>query len=157
ALSAARTAVRSAAPSAVRSAAPSAVTSGVAADLLRRLADGSVTAALAVGVAAAPGAAFPDAAQLAGPQPGDKAEGVFRLRGHVRSVADALPADVLLVPAEGVPNGLFLVEATAAGVHRVPVTSLDMTRQLCDISLDGAPGRQVAVGADAAAAIEAGL
>jgi alkylation response protein AidB-like acyl-CoA dehydrogenase len=63
----------------------------------------------------------------------------------------------LLVPAEGVPNGLYLVEAGAAGVHRSPVTSLDMTRQLCDISLDGAPARQVAAGAAAAAAIEAGL
>jgi alkylation response protein AidB-like acyl-CoA dehydrogenase len=56
-----------------------------------------------------------------------------------------------------VPNGLYLVEATAPGVHRVPVTSLDMTRQLCDVSLDGAPARQVAVGAAAAVALEAGL
>jgi alkylation response protein AidB-like acyl-CoA dehydrogenase len=139
------------------SAASSAAGSGVAADLLRRLADGSATAALACGVATAPGAAFPEAVQLAGPQPGDQAAGTFRLRGHVRSVADALAADVLLVPAEGVPNGLYLVEATAPGVHRVPVTSLDMTRQLCDISLDGAPGRQVAVRAGAGAAVEAGL
>jgi alkylation response protein AidB-like acyl-CoA dehydrogenase len=64
---------------------------------------------------------------------------------------------VLLVPAEGVPSGLYLVEAAAAEVHRVPVTSLDMTRQLCDVTLDGAAGRPVAVGADAAAAVDAGL
>jgi alkylation response protein AidB-like acyl-CoA dehydrogenase len=129
---------------------------GIAADLLRRLADGTVTAAVAVTAPAMPGDPFPVTARLSGPQPGDTA-GTFRLRGRIDSVPDALPADVLLVPAEGVPNGLYLVEATAPGVHRVPVTSLDMTRQLCDVSLDGAPARQVAVGAAAAAAIEAGL
>ena len=129
---------------------------GVAADLLRRLADGTVTAAVAVTASAMPGDRFPVAVQLSGPQPGDAA-GIVRLRGRIDSVPDALPADVLLVPAEGVPNGLYLVEVTAPGVHRVPVTSLDMTRQLCDVSLDGAPARPVAVGAAAAAAIEAGL
>jgi len=130
---------------------------GVAAELLRRLAGGAVTAALAVPVDLAPGAPFPEHARLSGTQAGDRADGTFRLSGAIRSVADALPADVLLVPAEGVPNGLYLVEATAAGVHRSPVTSLDMTRQLCDITLEGAPARQVAVGAAAAAAVEAGL
>jgi alkylation response protein AidB-like acyl-CoA dehydrogenase len=139
-------------------------TAGAAADLLRRLADGTVTAALAVPVTTAPdlspsGRASSPAAtvRLSGTRQGDATAGVFRLRGTITSVADALPADVLLVPAEGVPNGLYLVEASAPGVHRVPVTSLDMTRQLCDISLDGAPARQVAVGADAHAAVRAGL
>jgi alkylation response protein AidB-like acyl-CoA dehydrogenase len=128
-----------------------------AADLLRRLADGTVTAALATAVDLAPGAPFPADVQLSGTQAGDREGGIFRLRGTIRSVADALPADVLLVPAQGVPNGLYLVEAAAAGVHLSPVTSLDMTRQLCDISLDGAPARSLAVGAAAAAAVEAGL
>jgi len=129
---------------------------GIAADLLRRLADGTATAAVAVTASAMPGDPFPVTVRLSGPQPGD-APGTIRLRGRIDSVPDGLPADVLLVPAEGVPNGLYLVEATALGVHRVPVTSLDMTRQLCDVSLDGAPARQVAVGAAAAVAIEAGL
>jgi alkylation response protein AidB-like acyl-CoA dehydrogenase len=128
-----------------------------AADLLRRLADGTVTAALVAPVDRAPGAPFPVDVRLSGAQAGDREDATFRLRGTIRSVPDALPADVLLVAAEGVPNGLYLVEAAAAGVHRSPVTSLDMTRQLCDISLDGAPARQVAVGAAAGAAIEAGL
>ena len=130
---------------------------GLAADLLRRLAGGAVTAALAVPADLAPGARFPVDARLSGAQPGDREEGIVRLRGTIRSVADALPADVLLVPAEGVPNGLYLVEATAAGLHRAPVTSLDMTRQLCDITLDGAPARQVASGPAAGLAVEAGL
>ena len=124
-----------------------------AADLLRRMADGELTAALAVPAATLPGGPFPAAVRVAGIADG----GMTKLRGTISSVADALPADVLLVPAEGVPNALYLVEATAPGVHRTPVVSLDMTRQLCDVSLDGAPARQVAVGAAAEAAMEAGL
>jgi alkylation response protein AidB-like acyl-CoA dehydrogenase len=117
------------------------------------MADGTLTAALAVEVTARPGAQFPSAVRVAG----QSDEGTTRLRGTIFSVADALPAGVLLVPAEGVPNGLYLVEATAPGVHRTPVVSLDMTRQLCDISLDDAPGRQIAVGAAAGDAVDAGL
>ncbi len=55
------------------------------------------------------------------------------------------------------PSAVYLVEATAPGVHRTPLVSLDMTRQLCDITLDDAPARQVAVGAAAEAAVSAGL
>jgi alkylation response protein AidB-like acyl-CoA dehydrogenase len=80
-----------------------------------------------------------------------------KLRGLIRAVPDALPAGVLLVPAEGVPNGLFLVDATTPGVHRSPVVSLDMTRQLCDISLDDAEARPIAIGEAARAAVDAGL
>jgi alkylation response protein AidB-like acyl-CoA dehydrogenase len=126
-----------------------------AAELLRRMADGSLTAALAVDVTTPPGARFPATARVAGR--GDAGTGTVLLRGTIKAVADALPADVLLVPADGVPSGLYLVEATATGVHRTPVTSLDMTRQLCDISLHDAPARQVAVGAEAEAAVAAGL
>ena len=43
------------------------------------------------------------------------------------------------------------------GVHRTPLVSLDMTRQLCDITLDDALARPVAVGAAAEAAVSAGL
>jgi alkylation response protein AidB-like acyl-CoA dehydrogenase len=124
-----------------------------AADLLRRMADGAVTAALAVEFTARPGTPFPAAARIAGPG----SAGTTRLRGTIPAVADALPADVLLVPAEGVPNGLYLVEVTAPGVHRTPVVSLDMTRQLCDISLDDVPARQIVVGAGAQQAVDAGL
>ena len=141
-----------------------------AADLLRRMAEGGLTAALAIEFAARPGLTggiegqppasqqsppFPAAVRVAGP--GDLAAGTIRLRGTIPAVADALPADVLLVPAEGVPNAVYLVEATAPGVHRTPVVSLDMTRQLCDISLDDAPARQIAVAAAAEAAVDAGL
>ena len=133
-----------------------------AAGLLRQLADGSLTAALAVTASTAPGGEFPAAARVsgrgpAGSGPGGPGDGSVKLRGLIRAVPDALPAGALLVPAEGVPNGLFLVEASAPGVHRSPVVSLDMTRQLCDISLDDAEARLVVVGEAARTAVEAGL
>jgi alkylation response protein AidB-like acyl-CoA dehydrogenase len=126
-----------------------------AAALLRQLADGSLTAALAVSTATGSATPFPALARVAGR--GDAASGTVKLRGMIPAVADALPADVLLVPADGVPSAVYLVEATAPGVHRTPLVSLDMTRQLCDITLDDAPARQVAAGATAEAAVSAGL
>ena len=126
-----------------------------AAGLLRRLADGSLTAALAVTTATRSGTPFPALARVTGR--GDADSGMVKLTGTIPAVSDALPADVLLVPADGVPSALYLVEATAPGVHRTPLVSLDMTRQLCDITLDNAPARQVAVGAAAEAAVSAGL
>ena len=126
-----------------------------AADMLRRMADGGVTAALAVPFATAPGAAFPVSVRVAGPRPGDA--GIARLRGAVSGVADALPASVLIVPAEGVPNALYLVDMSSEGVSKAPVTSLDMTRQLCDLSFDDAPGTLIASGPAATKALAAGL
>jgi alkylation response protein AidB-like acyl-CoA dehydrogenase len=126
-----------------------------AAGLLRRLADGSLTAALAVTTATRSGTPFPAVARVVGQ--GDAGPGTVKLTGAIPAVTDALPADVLLVPADGVPSALYLVEATAPGVHRTPLVSLDMTRQLCDITLDGAQARQVAVGAVADAAVSAAL
>ena len=126
-----------------------------AAGLLRRLADGSLTAALAVTTATRSGTPFPALARVTGRGAADS--GTVKLTGAIPAVTDALPADVLLVPADGVPSALYLVEATAPGVHRTPLVSLDMTRQLCDITLDNAPARQVAVGAAAEAAVSAGL
>jgi alkylation response protein AidB-like acyl-CoA dehydrogenase len=128
-----------------------------AADLLAKMADGGVTAALAVPFATAPGSAFPASVRVAGPRPGDAATGVARLRGMVSGVADALPAGVLLVPADGVPHGFYLVDMAAEGVAKAPVTSLDMTRQLCDLSFDDAPATLIASGQAASRALDAAL
>jgi len=74
------------------------------------------------------------------------------LTGTVTGVADGAAADVLLVPA---PGGLYAVDA--ADARRTPVTSLDMTRRLCDVALATAPARRVAEGEDAVrAALTAG-
>jgi alkylation response protein AidB-like acyl-CoA dehydrogenase len=141
-------------------------------ELLAQVASGELTVALAVPFAMTPpGTAAPGVAPSARPPrdagqaptvrlnaagPGDEA-GTYRLTGTVAGVADALPADVLLVPADGVPYGLYAVRADAAGVTAAAVTSLDMTRQLADISLDGAPARLVASGTSAAQAVAAAL
>jgi len=130
-------------------------------DLLAGLADGSVTAALALPFAQLPPAAVPGApltvqVRLSPPQPGDPA-GTARLSGAVTGVADALPATVLLVPADGVPFGLYAVEAGAPGVTVTAVSSLDQSRQLADLSFDGALGRAVATGEAAAHAVSSAL
>ena len=128
-----------------------------ATDLLRRMADGSVTVTLAVPFACAPGSGFPVSVRVAGRRPGDAENGIARLRGTVTGVADALPASVLLVPADGVPNALYRVDMSGPGVAKAPVVSLDMTRQLCDLSFDDAPGALIAAGAAASQAVDAAL
>src|SRR6201985_3888213 len=52
-------------------------------DLLAKMADGGVPARRAVPSSTAPGAASPASVRVAGPKPGDAANGVARLRGMV--------------------------------------------------------------------------
>ncbi len=111
-------------------------------ELLPLLASGDRTAALVVPFSARTGGGFSVTAD------GD------RLTGRITSVADALPADVLLVPTA---DGLFAVDASADGVTVTPVVSLDLTRQLADVTLAGATGRRVADGDAASAAVDAAL
>jgi alkylation response protein AidB-like acyl-CoA dehydrogenase len=111
-------------------------------DLVTALATGERTAALVVPLSTAPGGA-PARVRLEG----------GRVTGAVTSVAGAVEADVLLVPADG---GLYAVDAVEAEV--TPVTSLDMTRQLADVTLDGVAGALVVADGEAAVrrALEAG-
>jgi alkylation response protein AidB-like acyl-CoA dehydrogenase len=74
-----------------------------------------------------------------------------RLTGTVTSVADALAADVLVVPTEG---GLYAVEAGDATI--TPVLSLDLTRRLADVTFSAAPARRVGGGEAVTAAWTAG-
>jgi alkylation response protein AidB-like acyl-CoA dehydrogenase len=123
-------------------------------ELLAAVADGATTAALAVPFAAAPGPRPEPTVRLGAPAPADGDPG-YRLTGTVAGVADAPPADVLLVPADGVPYGLYAVRA--ADVAMTPVVSLDMTRQLADLTLDNVPGRRVATADAAQRAVAAAL
>jgi alkylation response protein AidB-like acyl-CoA dehydrogenase len=107
-------------------------------DLLAGLAAGERTAALAVPLSTNPYGALPAVDAV-----GD------RLTGTVTSVAGALEADVLLVPAT-TADGLALHAVAAADATRAPVVSLDMTRQLADVGLDGAPATLVVADAEAA-------
>ncbi len=104
------------------------------ASLLGGLADGSRTAALLVPLTAAAASYVPSVTRTS--------EG---LNGRVPVVAGAIGADVLLVPArtrDGLDAGveLHVLEAGAAGLEVQPVISLDMTRQVADVTLtDVAP------------------
>jgi alkylation response protein AidB-like acyl-CoA dehydrogenase len=115
--------------------------------LLGRLAAGEAVAALAVPLSAAPWDGFPAAVRA-------DAEG--RLTGAVTSVPDALAADVLVVPALG-PQGPGLYEVAAGAVAVGRPVSLDLTRPLADLRLDGAAGRLLTGGDAAAAALERAL
>jgi alkylation response protein AidB-like acyl-CoA dehydrogenase len=126
------------------------------AELLAGLAAGDVTAALAVPFPAASFAVPAPTVAVGALRDGDP-PGVQRLTGTVTTLIDALPATVLLVPADGVPAALYAVPAGAEGVTLTPAVSLDMTRQLADLTLAGAPGRRIAAGDTAAAAVRAGL
>ena len=106
-------------------------------ELLRRLSAGEVVATLAAPLSTPLGAA---------PATGVRAL-AETLTGTVASVLDALPADVLLVPADG-----DLWQVAAADARITPVVSLDQTRPLADISFDAAPATRLAGGARAARA-----
>jgi alkylation response protein AidB-like acyl-CoA dehydrogenase len=124
--------------------------------LLPGLASGAVTAALAVPFAAGTRTRPTPTVRLDLPQAGDVA-GDYRLTGSVLGVADALPADLLLVPGDGVPYGLYAVVASEPGVGKRPLVSLDMTRQLCDIQFEGVRATRVASGTVAEQAVAAAL
>ncbi|GGV23152.1 acyl-CoA dehydrogenase [Streptomyces griseoflavus] len=96
--------------------------------LLASLASGRRIGALAVGLHTAPRAAFATVRLEGG-----------ALHGELTGIADAAVADVLLVPADD--GGLYAVEAGAVTV--TPQTSLDLTRPLARIVLDGARGRRL--------------
>ena len=130
------------------------------ATLLAGLASGELTATLAVSFATRPAPAgsgrLPGAVRVVRPEPGDPA-GQDRLSGTVTGVADALPASVLLVPADGVPAGLYAIGSGAPGLTVTPVVSLDQTRQLADLTLDRVPARPVVTGPGAPRAVAAAL
>ncbi|MDQ0682307.1 alkylation response protein AidB-like acyl-CoA dehydrogenase [Streptomyces achromogenes] len=93
-------------------------------DLLARLASATTVAALAVGLHTAPGADFPAVRLENG-----------LLSGELTGIADAVAADLLLVPADD--GGLYAVDASAVTV--TPQVSFDLTRPLATVTLAGAP------------------
>ncbi|MBJ6637690.1 acyl-CoA/acyl-ACP dehydrogenase [Streptomyces sp. DHE7-1] len=97
-------------------------------ELLGRLASGRTVGVLAVGLHAAPDAR-PRTARVENGS----------LHGELTGVADATAADVLLVPADD--GGLYAVAAGTATV--TAQVSLDLTRPVATVTLDGAPGRRV--------------
>ncbi|MEU6198703.1 acyl-CoA dehydrogenase family protein [Streptomyces sp. NPDC047061] len=97
-------------------------------ELLGKLASGRTVGALAVGLHVAPGVGFRTVRVEDG-----------RLYGELTGIADAVAADVLLVPGDD--GGLYAVGAGAATV--TPQVAFDLTRPLATVTLDGAAGRRV--------------
>lgn len=94
--------------------------------LLAELASGRKIGALAVALNVAPGGAYKVVRNESG-----------SLHGELTGIADAAAADVLLVPADD--GGLYAVDADAVTV--TPQASLDLTRPVATLTLDGAPAR----------------
>ncbi|MFE0251727.1 acyl-CoA dehydrogenase family protein [Streptomyces sp. NPDC059010] len=94
--------------------------------LLAELASGRRIGALAVALNVAPGGAYKVVRHEDG-----------SLHGELTGIADAGAADVLLVPADD--GGLYAVDADAVTV--APQASLDLTRPVATVTLDGARGR----------------
>ncbi len=111
-------------------------------DLLGQLASGEKVAALVVPFSTVPGAAVNGSLKVSG----------GAISGTVTSVADALAADVLLVPTA---DGLYAVDAGAASI--AGIVSLDMTRQLADITFDAVTGSLLADAATLAPALQKSL
>ncbi|MFR9804131.1 acyl-CoA dehydrogenase family protein [Pseudonocardia sp. RS010] len=114
----------------------------VSRELLSRIAEGGTTATLAC-TDNADTCDFQAACSGAGVTAAE-AEGEWRLTGRVGFVVDTTTADELLVAAR-TPAGvaLLVVAGVAAGVERVQSASLDLTRPLGVLTLDGALGRLI--------------
>ncbi|MCG0289758.1 acyl-CoA dehydrogenase family protein [Streptomyces sp. PSAA01] len=131
------------------------------AELLPRIAEGALTAALAV-----PGRALPEALGLVGARDGAWAGGgraggvqarpdsdggaAWRLYGQVEQVPGGHSAELLLVAARagGYTRGrtlLFLVPAGADGLVRTRLTALDATRPQARIELRNVPAELLGV------------
>src|SRR5215475_5764975 len=70
--------------------------------LLAKMADGGVTAALAVPFAAGPGSGFPASVRVAGPKPADAGTGVARLRGMASGPGAERAVDAAMAAGAGI-------------------------------------------------------
>jgi alkylation response protein AidB-like acyl-CoA dehydrogenase len=120
----------------------------LAAGTLLRLGDRSARADLLPGIASGELIVAP---ALAGPVTVSASSDA--LTGEVAPVLNGAQAQVLLVPAtrDGQP-ALFAVDADAEGLAVTPLTSIDHSRSVARVRLDGTPGR--ALDGDARAALD---
>ena len=103
-------------------------------DLLPALADGSMTATLAL---------LEPERRAGWRAPATRLEG-DRLSGTKVMVPDAVAADIVFVSAAcDAGLGVFAVDARAGGVRITPTPTVDGTRKHGTVVLDGAPGRRL--------------
>ena len=118
-----------------------------AGSVLAELASGQATGTVAVALSTPPDAPFPNTVR------GDGST----VTGTITSVADAGPANLLLVPALDADGpALYLVHPTAS-MTVTPVLALDLTRPLADLTLAASPATRLASGSAAEDAVRAAL
>ncbi|MFI6697637.1 acyl-CoA dehydrogenase family protein [Streptomyces sp. NPDC050509] len=115
------------------------------AGLLTALASGHRTAVLALPLTTAPDARLPFTDSAGHPE---------AAATTVSAVADAVRADVLLVPRA---DGLYAVETAAPGVTVEPLTPLDLTRPLATVTVAAGSGVRIADAATGESAVRRGL
>ena len=121
------------------------------ADLLPGVADGSVIATIA---AAGRDGSWESPPAIAA----SESRGAWTLDGSASFVLHGSVADLILVRATTPAGpGLFAVLAGAAGLERIPLTALDLTRRVARVDLRGTPARPIGVPGDAAAVLAATL
>ncbi len=124
-----------------------------AADLLPAIASGDCIATLAV---VEEGGRW-DEAGIALEATGDGA-GAWVLTGHKTHVLDGTVAHLVLVAARtGAGVSLFAVDETAPGLTRLPVSTLDLTRNLARLDFAAAPARLIGRDGQGWPAVRAGL
>jgi len=125
----------------------------LAAGTIARLGDEAAEASLLPGIAS--GELI---VTLAAPSPGTVRASGEALTGEVAPVLNGGQAHVLLVPA--LADGatvIFAVDADAAGLDVTPLTSLDHSRSVARVRLNGTPGRRLSGDATAALGFAADL
>ena len=120
----------------------------VASEAVTTLATGSAVGTVAVPLTTAPDAPFPESVRARD----------ATLSGTVSTVVDLEVADKAVVPAidEDGP-GLYLLDLSAPGVTRTPITPLDLTRRIGTLELDHVSAPRVATGSRAERALHHAL
>ncbi|WP_159235157.1 acyl-CoA dehydrogenase family protein [Mycolicibacterium vanbaalenii] len=78
----------------------------------------------------------------------------YRLSGDAALVLDGHTADIILVAANSADGvSLFAVDATADGLVREPLSTLDRTRKVARLRFDGVTGRLIGTDGQAAAGL----
>ncbi|MBA8825971.1 hypothetical protein FHX42_003337 [Saccharopolyspora lacisalsi] len=120
----------------------------VASEAVTTLATGSAVGTVAVPLTTAPDDPFPESVRAQD----------ATLSGTVPTVVDLEVADKAVVPAIGEDGpGLYLLDSSAPGVTRTPITPLDLTRRIGTLELDRVPAPRVATGPRAERALHHAL
>ncbi|WP_052060033.1 acyl-CoA dehydrogenase family protein [Rhodococcoides fascians] len=115
-------------------------------ELVRRICDAEVTCAL---IGPTDGSWRADTASVRADRDGD----AWALSGTAHHVVDGVDADTYVVLADADGQGIFVVDASTAGVDVTPSATMDPTRRQATVSFDGARARRVGDGSSVIGAV----